>query len=216
MTRPYTLALLCLLSPVGLTAQESGGFLVLHGADTVAVETFTRQDVELKGRLLRGSTSQARERIQFRATVLNDGSAPLVELVAWQGDDPEDAPARENARVIFKGDSVAVDDASRLTGVLTQIFPTQRSAIPYLNLSTAWLEQATRRLAASRADSLSVPFFNLGGGQTLTGVLRRFAADSTLLRLGTIEFRLRVDSVGRILGGTVPSQGLVITRNAGH
>lgn len=216
MTRSYAIALLGVLLPAGLTAQESGGFMVLHGTDTIAVESFTRQDVELKGRLLRGSASQASERIQFRATVLEDGSAPLVELAAWRGDDPEDAPARENARVIFKGDSVAVDDASRLTGVMTRIFETQRAAIPYLNLSTAWLEQATRRLAASRADSLSVPFFNLGGGQTLSGVVRRYAADSTLVRLGTVEFRLRVDPVGRILGGTVPSQGLVITRTAGR
>jgi hypothetical protein len=216
MTRSYAIALVCLLPPVTLAAQESGGFAVLHGTDTVAVERFTRQDVELKGRLLRGAGPGTRERVQYRATVVDDGSAPLVDLSAWRGDDPEGAPARQTARVIFKEDSAAVDDASSTRGVMTRILPTQRGAIPYLNLSTAWLEQATRRLVASHADSLEVPFFNLGGGQTVTGLARRYAADSASVRLGTVEFRFEVDSVGRILGGAVPAQGLLITRDSGR
>lgn len=211
MIRSYAVAIVCLLSPVALAAQESGGFAVLHGADTVAIETFTRQDVELKGRLLRGAAA-ARERVQYRATLVDDGSAPLVELSVWRGDDPESARARQTARVIFKDDSVAVDDASGNGGLMTRIFPTQRAAIPYLNLSTAWMEQVTRRLLASTGDSLPVPFFNLGGGQTVTGMARRFAVDSALVRLGAIEFRFRVDPQGRILGGAVPAQGLLIQR----
>lgn len=211
MTRSYVIAIACLLSPAALAAQESGGFAVLHGADTVAIESFTRQDVELKGRLLRGA-GQSRERVQYRATLVDDGSAPLVELSAWRGDDAEDAHARQTVRVIFKDDSAAVDDASGKTGVMTRILPTQRAAIPYLNLSTAWMEQVTRRLLASPGDSLAVPFFNLGGGQTVTGMARRYAADSASVRLGSVEFRFRVDPQGRILGGAVPAQGLLITR----
>jgi hypothetical protein len=211
MIRSYAIAVACLLSPVAIAAQESGGFAVLHGTDTVAVESFTRQDVELKGRLMRG-TAEARERVQYRATLVDDGSAPLVELSAWRGDDPEGAPARQTARVIFKDDSAAVDDVSRTAGVMTRILPTQRSAIPYLNLSTAWLEQVTRRLLASPGDSISVPFFNLGGGQTVTGTARHFAVDSASVRLGSVEFRFQVDPAGRILGGAVPAQGLRILR----
>jgi len=211
MIRSYAVAVACLLSPVALAAQESGGFAVLHGADTVAVESFIRQDVELRGRLLRGA-GPARERVQYRATLVDDGSAPLVELSAWRGDEPEGTPARQTVRVIFRDDSVAVDDASRTSGVMTRILPTQRSAIPYLNLSTAWLEQVTRRLLASSGDSLSVPFFNLGGGQTVTGTAHRFGTDSAAVRLGPVEFRFKVDPLGRILGGAVPGQGLLIQR----
>jgi len=211
MTRSYAIAVACLLSPAALAAQESGGFAVLRGADTVAIETFTRQDVELKGRLLRGA-GEGRERVQYRATLVDDGSAPLVELSAWRATDPEASPARQTVRVIFKDDSVAVDDASRTGGVMTRVLSTQRAAIPYLNLSTAWMEQVTRRLLASPGDSLTVPFFNLGGGQTVTGVARRYAADSASVRLGSVEFRFRVDPQGRILGGAVPAQGLLILR----
>lgn len=211
MIRSYAVAVAVLLAPAALAGQESGGFTILHGADTIAVESFTRQDVELKGRLLRGMGA-ARERVQYRATLVDDGSAPLVELSAWRGDDPEGAPARQTARVIFKDDSAAVDDASRTAGVMTRVLPTQRAAIPYLNLSTAWLEQVTRRLLASPGDSLTIPFFNLGGGQTVTGTARRYATDSATVRLGAVEFRFKVDPQGRILGGAVPSQGLLIQR----
>lgn len=211
MIRSYTVAVACLLFPAALAAQESGGFTILHGADTIAVESFTRQDVELRGRLLRGAGS-GRERVQYRATLVDDGSAPLVELTAWRGEDPEGAPARQTVRVIFKDDSAAIDDASRTSGVMTRILPTQRAAIPYLNLSTAWLEQVTRRLLAAPGDSLSIPFFNLGGGQTVTGTARRYATDSAVVRLGSVEFRFKVDPQGRILGGAVPAQGLLIQR----
>jgi hypothetical protein len=36
--------------------------------------------------------------------------------------------------------------------------------------------------------------------------------DSTLVRIGRVEFRLRVDPAGRILGGAIPSQSLMVTR----
>jgi hypothetical protein len=145
-----------------------------------------------------------------------DASAPLIEVSVWRTDDPEGSPARQTTRIIFKDDSVAVDEVSGWTGVRTLILPTSRAAIVYLNLSIALLEQATRRAEAARADSLAVPFFNLGGGQTVTGMVSRQGADSALVRIGTVVFRLAVDGEGRILGGAVPSQGLRITREAGR
>jgi hypothetical protein len=200
----------------GLAAgQEVGGFTVLHGKDTVAVERFSREDVTLIGSLVRRSNGAVLDRVHYQATLVDDQSAPLIELSAWRGEDPENSPARQTARLIFRNDSVAVDDASRDNGVVTRILPTARGALPYLNLSAAFLEQATRRAAGPRSDSLAMPFFNLGGGQTVTGTVRRIRGDSAAIRLGAVEFRLRVDTTGRILGGTVPSQGLTIVRTAG-
>ena len=193
-------------------AQEAGGFTIVRGPDTVATEQWSRAGVELKGSLLRGLGVTARERLHYQATLVDDESAPLVEFSLWRADDPEGMPARETGRVIFKDDSVAVDDMRRSGSLQTRVFPTARAAIPYLNLSVAFLEQATRRAARTAGDSLAVPFFNLGGGQTVTGMVRHFGADSAAVRIGAVEFRLRVDSAGRILGGAVPGQGLVITR----
>jgi hypothetical protein len=217
MRRVCVVLLLGLASaPAAARAQESGGFAIMRGGDTVAVESFSRQGHELAGILTRTSGAAARERVHYRATLLPDESAPLIELSAWRAEDPEDSPARQTTRVIFKDDSVAVDDASRWNGVRTVVLPTARAAIPYLHLSVAFLEQATRRAEASGADSVAVPFFNLGGGQTVSGVVRRVGADSAALRIGTVEFRLRVDRTGRILGGALPAQGLTISRQAGR
>lgn len=203
-------ALLFLAATAPLTAQERAGFAILNAGDTVAVEQFERVDVQLAGNLIRvaGAT---RERIRYKATLIEDESAPLVEFSVWREEDPPASPARQSARVIFKDDSVAVDDASR-SAALTRLFATERGAIPYLNLSLAFLELATRRFAASRADSLTVPFFNLGGGQTVAGTVRRLGADTASLQLAGVEFRLTLDREGRIQGGTVPSQGLRLVR----
>jgi hypothetical protein len=217
MVRLSAIAVAALLATSGgLRAQEEGRFAITRGADTVAVEQWSRDDVTLTGDLLRIASQTARERLHYRATLVEDQSAPLVELSAWRADDPDDMPARETTRVIFKDDSVAVDDASRWSGVVTRILPTARAAVPYLNLSTAFLEQATRRAAGSRGASVAVPFFNLGGGQTVTGTVQRVGPDSAAIRIGSVEFRLRVDTDGRILGGAVPSQGLTIVRAGGR
>jgi hypothetical protein len=58
-----------------------------------------------------------------------------------------------------------------------------------------------------------VPFFNLGGGQTLDGTVLRLTADSAAVRLGSVEFRLQIDPAGRIMGGAIPSQSLVVSRS---
>jgi hypothetical protein len=192
-------------------AQEAGGFTVVRGADTLAVETWKRDGIYLSGDLVRGRTAATGDRIHYRATLVADESAPLIELSAWRADDPPEQPAWQTVRIIFKEDSVALDEMHRSGGLMTRVLPTAPAAIPYLNLSAAFLEQATRR-AASHADSLAVPFFNLGGGQTVTGQVVRLDPDSCAVRIGPVEFRLKVDSVGRILGGAVPSQGVAILR----
>lgn len=206
MTRAV-LTLSLVLLPTALAAQQ-GSFAIIRGSDTVASESFTPDSAGFTGTLVRGM-GPTRERIRYQVTVV-DGSAPLVEVGVWRGDDPAESKSRQSARVIFKDDSVAVDEANDRSGVSTRVFETQRNALPYLNLSTAFLELATRR-AAGR-DSVAVPFFNLSGGQTMVGTVQRISADSVRLALGRIELRFKVDSKGAILGGAVPAQGLVIAR----
>ncbi len=208
---------LLLASPVALRAQDDAGFtLTRAGHDTIASEQFTRDSMTLAGTLLRAGAGGARERLHYKVTLAPDGSAPLVELTAWRGDDPEGAPARQNTRVIFKDDSVAVDEANGWNGVNTVLFQSAYGAVPYLNLSSAFLELATRRARATGQDSVAVPFFNLGGGQTVTGVVRRVGTDSATVQIGAVIFRLAIDRVGRILGGGVPAQQLTIARGVGH
>jgi hypothetical protein len=203
------------LIPAVLSGQapaDSAVFSVLHGGDTVAVEHFAREGHELRGELL--EVVGDRQRTRYRATLLDDATAPLIEFSVWHGDDPATslASARKSGRVIFKGDSAAVDEADWAGGLRTFMLGTEGGAVPYLNLSFAFLEQAIRRAQTLARDSVMVPFFNLGGGQTVDGSVVREGTDSTLVRIGRVEFRLRVDPAGRILGGAIPTQSLMVTR----
>jgi hypothetical protein len=54
--------------------------------------------------------------------------------------------------------------------------------------------------------------FNLGGGQTVDGKISALGADSLALAIGTVEFHLRVDGSGRVLGGRIPAQNVVVDR----
>jgi len=144
--------------------------------------------------------------------VAPDATLPLIEVTVREGSDSSGKSARvvQRARVIFKEDSAAVD-ALGGEGLQTRLFATVRGAVPYLNLSFALLEQAVRRARAT-PQATEVAFFNLGGGQTVTARLAPLGTDSLTLDIGTVQFRLRVDAAGRVLGGRIPAQGVVADR----
>ena len=191
-------------------ASDSGAFLVRHGRDTVATERFTRTATKLEGTLTLRNTARTSER--YAAVVAPDATVPLIEVTVQEGADSGSTRARvvQRARVIFKEDSAAVDEVGR-AGLVTRVLGTEPGAIPYLNLSFALLEQATRRARVAN-NAPSVPFFNLGGGQTVVAKIARVGTDSLQLDIGDIRFHLRVDDQGRLLGGRIPVQGLVVDR----
>ena len=192
------------------TVSDSGTFVVRHGRDTVATEQFTRSETRLEGTLFIQDTKKTNQR--YTAVIAPDATLPLMELTVREGTDSAGRRARvsQRARVIFKEDSVAVD-AIGGDGLQTRIFQTDRGAVPYLNLSFVLLEQALRRARVS-PDTSQVTFFNLGGGQTLTGRISRSAPDFLRLVIGNVEYHLRVDRAGRVLGGRIPTQDVVAER----
>jgi hypothetical protein len=219
-TRAFTLScLLALAAPAAALAQapETVAFVVRHGADTVATERVSRTATEITGEL----TVLARKNTEgYHVVIAPDGTVPLVEVtVRMQAPSPrEKARVSQRTRLIFRGDSVAVDDITD-RGLQTRVLPTQPGAIPYLNLSFGLLEQAVRRAAAAGKPVFDVPFFNLGGsqgqgGQTVTGKVTRVGADSVSLAIGNVEFLMQVDKEGRLLRGGIPKQQLFFERTA--
>jgi len=213
-------------SPAGVllaqtAAPDSGVFIIRHAGDTVATERFVRTATTLNGTLaIRGGNGSLEG---YEAVVAPDASVAMIEVTVRQAKDSAVAGAAtgrpggrvvQRARVIFKEDSAAVDDVGS-RGLQTRVFGTERGAVPYLNLSFALLEQAVRRARAVSPEATRVAFFNLGGGQTLEAKVAWVGADSVTLALGNVEFRLRVDSAGRVLGGAIPSQQLVADRVGG-
>lgn len=200
---------------------ESGVFRVMRGRDTVAQERFSRTETELQGTLAFRDASHGVQ--VYKAVIGPDATMPLVEVTVREQSDStatgaskaaaDSAEGRivQRARLIFRDDSVAVD-ALTDSGIQTHVLGTQRGAIPYLNLSFALLEQAVRRTRALRTPLADIPFFNLGGGQTAVGKIASTGADSVVVTLGDVDFRLHVDSVGRILGGRIPKQDVTVER----
>ena len=213
MRRPpllLTLVVLPFTTAVAQTVADSGTYFVRHGSDTVATEQFHRTPTKLEGTLTIKDASRTSER--WVAVIGPDGTLPLIEVSVREGIDGAGRKARvkERARVIFKEDSAAVDAVGG-RGVETRLFGTQRGAIPYLNLSFALLEQAVRR-ARVAPDHTQVPFFNLGGGQTISAKLSPLGSDSLLLEIGSVRYHLLVDADGRLMGGRIPAQNVEVNR----
>jgi hypothetical protein len=214
----HTLTLLAVFSlagATGLAAQtaattDSGSYLILRGSDTVAVEQYDRGPAMVEGML----TVVKGGRTWYRGTLAPDATVPLLEMNTWRPDDPADSPPRDQLRLIFKGDSVAVDHISS-QGMETVILASARGAVPYLNLSFGLLGQAIRRARVEGARDAAVAFFNVTGGQTRNATVVAVGKDSAVVRIGSVEFRMAVDSAGRILGGGIPAQGLRIVRQRG-
>lgn len=210
---PHVVLALALSPAAPLAAQaaaDSGTFVIRHNDSTVATEKFRRTATTLDGTLNLANTRNTFH--SYKVVVAPDATVPLVEVTVRQDVDSGRVKAKPVSltRVIFREDSAAVD-AIISERIETRIFPTEPGAIPYLNMSFAMLEQALRR---ARADGPGdeVPFFNLGGGQTVRGKFVPMGADSLSLAIGEVQFHLRVDGEGRILGGRIPQQNVVVTR----
>jgi hypothetical protein len=199
------------LPAVAQTIADSGTFVVRHSGDIVATETFARQETTIQGTLSLNNSNHTFHR--YTAVLAPDASVPMIDVAVREDADSGRVKAKlvQRARVIFKEDSAAVD-AIMGQSIETRVFGTQAGAIPYLNMSFALLEQAIRRSRAAGATPGQVPFFNLGGGQTVSGTLKPIGADSMALAIGDVEFRLKVDPQGRVLGGAIPKQDVVVDR----
>jgi len=201
----------CVATPLAAqTVADSGTFVIRHNDTTVATEKFSRTETSVDGTL---SLKNARNTSHhYNLVVAPDATVPLVEVTVRQDADSGRVKGRQVSvtRVIFKEDSAAVD-AVIGQALETRIFGTQRGAVPYLNMSFAMLEQAVRRSKVA-GGSNEVPFFNLGGGQTVRGKITALGSDSLNLAIGEVQFHLRVDPAGRVLGGSIPSQNVVVVR----
>src|SRR5688500_1435462 len=207
----YT-AVIALSAPAAAAGQgvsDSGTFVTRRGSDTVATEQFVRTATRLEGTLALRNAKRTSER--WTAVVAPDATLPLIEVTVREGAGSAGRSARvtQRARVVFKEDSAAVDDVGGKR-IQTRLFGTEAGAVPYLTLSFALLEQAVRRARVAAVNQ--VPFFNLGGGQTVRAQLSPLGNDSLLLEIGNVRYELRVDAAGRLLGGRIPVQGVVVER----
>ncbi len=183
--------------------------LLLSGNDTISVERLVRTRTRLDTELL---IKPASARFTLRVDVDAQGRATsLTNDVRTATADASSAPA-QHAEARFTGDSVIIDITGTGGRTVTQRFATTAGAIPFVNPSFAVVELMIQRARVIGGDSVSVPVWNLQGGQTAQVAVMRRGSDSVVVVLGNVPARLAVDADGSITGGVIPAQGLRLVR----
>ncbi|HEX8392950.1 MAG TPA: DUF2911 domain-containing protein [Longimicrobium sp.] len=184
---------------VPAAAQDSGGFIVRLGRDTVAVEQYQRTATKLTSQMVSRSPRTVMRmmdadlrpngtvsRMTITTRVMND-STLLPQVITV------DLPETDSATVrIARGDTVRT---------IRAMAP---GAFPYVGDSYAFVQHA---LASNRlrADSAVIPMLQLGARSGMPVTVRRLGADSVTFTTAGGESRIRVDGRGRVLGVTSPN-----------
>jgi dienelactone hydrolase len=206
---PLVVLALCAIGPVlNAQAPERAVFLVRQGAETLAVESASRQGTRLEGRL---TLRQPMLRIGQEVTLTDSSTVARVVTrvsVGASGD-----TVHQRAELTFMGDSAVshVEDVRAPAPIPDRRLKVTPGAIPYINLSGLSLELLLRRARALRGDTARVPVILLGG-QIVTATVTSQGGDSLVVRFAGVTLRARTDGEGRLLGATVPSQGVVFER----
>ncbi|HST60637.1 MAG TPA: DUF2911 domain-containing protein, partial [Longimicrobium sp.] len=187
------------LAAVPAAAQESGGFVIRLGRDTVAVEQFTRTADRITGTMV-SRTPRTSVRT-YTADLRPDGTIGRLEMTTRVPSAPALLPqtitmtlGADSADVrIVRGDTVR--DLKVAAGA---------GAFPWVGNSYALAEPALRFAAARDLDSAAVTIVAPGARQAGTVSFIRRGADSVLIRSGQGVTRARVDARGRVLGAHSP------------
>ena len=178
-------------------------FVVAHGSDSIATEQYSRTATDVQSNLVIEGQGL---RFTFTLILGTDATVSRMETAVRRASAPASSAPLQRVTLSFADDSVLVmmGDAST---------PSQRVAVPsgtlpFVNLSSAILEQILLRAKALGGATADVPLFNVSGGQILHAKVRWAGTDSAIIAFPNSELHAHVSSDGRLLGGTVPSQGL--------
>ena len=190
----------------------TGDLLILtSGTDTIAVERVRRGPRRLDGDLL---LKGANARFTYSIELDEQGGASRLRNAFRPASASAESPALQEAVVHFSSDS-AIADIAGGGRTVTQRFATEAHVLPFINPSFAQVELMIQRARVMGGDSAEVPIWMIQGGGTTTAQVVRRGADSVVVTLGAVAVRLAVNSAGDIVGGTVPAQGLRLSRTGG-
>jgi|GEM_PF-287217 len=181
---------------------DRGAFVALNGADTVVVDKFVRTADTLRGSV--AMKGQARVEYVVALGPENTVRTMAIKQFKW-GAAPDEAPTAEVLTTI-QGDSVIIQMAGNTVRV-----GTKAGAVPSFGNSFAIGELFTRRARAS-GGSGDYPYLAINGGVTLPLTVRPIGTDSMLITIAGQEERFKVDAAGRMIGGFVTGQPVIITR----
>lgn len=184
-------------------AAESGTFYMIARGDTIMVEPYTRGADRVSGELVAPKQGSRRS---YTLDLTADAGVTRTTLAFYRAA-ADTAPA-ERATLRLQGDTMIAEVRGG-----TQRLPTQPGAITYVNPSMAILEQAL--MHARRTGQTTLPLLQSAGGQTMPLAITWIGGDSAALVLGGVAMRAAVAPDGHLLGATVPSQQVTVSRVSG-
>lgn len=174
-------------------AADRGALIIRRGSDTLVVDRFVRV-----GDTLRGSVQvRGQPRIDYLAMLGPGETVRSLLIGVFAAGAAPNAPPLQRVRVVMQGDTAIVETAAG-----TQRVPTRAAAVPSFNNALAISELFTRRARATGGVA-DIPYFALSGGVTLDVRVRPVSADSVTVAIAQQIERLKVDPMGRILGGII-------------
>lgn len=181
-----------------------GVYTLARGGDTIATEQFSRTANAVHAEFgARGTTL-----FRYDATLTPQAMITGMEVTTNVPGSPE-----RSATVTFRGDTAVITSSpSDSAGPVKRAVPP--GTLPYLNPSPSLMEQIVRRARAEGGNRVAIPLLIAGsGGETAPATVTFMPPDSARVELAGVAVMLRVDSAGAVLGGTVPAQGITITRS---
>lgn len=205
-SRPVLAALTLSLAAVPAVAQESGGFVLRLGRDTVVVEEFTRTAERITGTLV-SRTPRTTVRT-YTADLRPDGTIGRLEMTTRIPAAPAVLP--QTITLVLGADSadmrIVRGDTVRETRIATGA-----GAFPWVGNSYALAEPVIRAAVARGVDSAAVTVVTPGGRAASTISIIRRGADSVLVRWAAGVTRVHTDAQGRVLGGDSPESTLKVS-----
>lgn len=202
------LAVAAMMVPGAAFAQQSAatheGYYLIANTDTIFAEQATRTPTSLTGEFvdrMRGS------RVQYDAVIGDRGVITRLDTRVFAS--ASDTVGRR-ASFQLAGDTVIVD-----AGHGTVRVPAVSGALLVLNPSAVFIEQIALRLRAlsDKEPQPTALLFLTSAGRTVPAMAKFPAPDSVTVSYAGVSMNLRLSLDGRLLGGAVPAQQVMIVRD---
>ncbi len=194
--------------PTAVTGQEpiEGAFVMLVGADTFAVENFSRHPDRLTSELSGPSIG----RLEISATIGTDAAVRQLTLRFWTpGADPDSSPT-QGATLTVRADTIDLDITDP-PGIQLQRLPTVDGAFLFINPSFLLIEQMVLHARAAGEDIVEIPVYMAQGGATAPALVASPFAEAVRISIGS-QIQAIMDPTGKLLSAAIPDQGLAIIR----
>jgi hypothetical protein len=186
------------LIAIPATAQESAGFVVTLGRDTVVMEQFTRTANQLQGVMLnRTPRTSLRE---YTAQMRPNGSISHIEMTARVLNDSTTPPQVLTMETAPDSTSWVLRQGSQET---SQRWPSGWEAFPWIHSSFALVEPVLMYAHDQNRDTVTVIGMQAGAWPDTIRVVRH-GADSVLIYSRQGIMRVRVDDEWRVVGVQSP------------